>query len=107
MSNTDKQNVIDTAGQVRKGEELDLKALVPWLENMFQVLKGEPTVTQYSGGASNWTYCLSYPTDDGALREVILRRGPAGTKAKGAHDMGREYRLQAALKPVYAMCQRC
>jgi aminoglycoside phosphotransferase (APT) family kinase protein len=102
LSNTDKQNVIDQAGQVRKGEELNLKALVPWLESHIPSLKGEPTVTQYSGGASNWTYCLSYPTEEGAVREVILRRGPAGTKAKGAHDMGREYRLQAALKPVYA-----
>ncbi|MEX3985512.1 phosphotransferase [Paraburkholderia sp. EG287A] len=30
-----------------------------------------------------------------------MRRPPAGTKAKSAHDMGREYRLQHALKPVF------
>ncbi|UMG94051.1 phosphotransferase family protein [Nocardioides sp. TF02-7] len=33
--------------------------------------------------------------------ELILRRPPAGTKAKGAHDMSREYRIQAALAPVF------
>ena len=34
-------------------------------------------------------------------RDLVLRRPPAGTKAKSAHDMGREYRIQQALKPVY------
>lgn len=91
---TDKS--IDKAGQVRAGEELNLDTLLPWLAEKVEGLDGTPSVTQYSGGASNWTYCLAY--DD---REIILRRAPAGTKAKGAHDMGREYRLQAALKPVY------
>ncbi len=87
---------LDAAGKVRSGEELDLERLQPWLNEAIDGLEGTPKVTQYSGGASNWTYCLSYPG-----KEVILRRAPAGTKAKGAHDMGREYRLQNALKPVY------
>lgn len=90
-------NKIDTAGQVREGEELDLERLNPWLKDQLGDVSGEPSVTQYSGGASNWTYCLSYPE-----KQVILRRAPKGTKAKGAHDMGREYRLQKALKPVYS-----
>lgn len=81
---------------MRAGEELDLTNLNPWLQAQISGLSGTPEVTQYSGGASNWTYCLSYPE-----REVVLRRAPAGTKAKGAHDMGREHRLQAALKSVY------
>ena len=81
---------------MRVGEELDLVKLNPWLSAHVKGLQGEPIVTQYSGGASNWTYCLSY-----ANTEIVLRRAPKGTKAKGAHDMGREYRLQAALKPVY------
>lgn len=90
-----KQN-IDTAGHVRSGEELDLSSLNPWLLQQIDGISGTPEVTQYSGGASNWTYCLSY-----AEQELVLRRAPAGTKAKGAHDMGREYRLQASLMPVY------
>lgn len=98
--------VIDRAGQVRTGEELDLRHLHPWLLKHIQPLQQcaasqLPLVTQYSGGASNWTYCLTYTLENATSCEVILRRAPAGTKAKGAHDMGREYRLQAALKPVY------
>lgn len=88
---------VDVAGKVRPGEELNLDKLNPWLLNNISGISGVPTVTQYSGGASNWTYCLTYPE-----QELILRRAPAGTKAKGAHDMGREYRLQSALKPVYS-----
>ncbi len=89
-------SLLDSADQVRPGEELNKGRVNQWLQNNIGDLVGEPHVTQYSGGASNWTYCLKYQN-----REVILRRAPAGTKAKGAHDMGREYNLQAALKPVY------
>jgi aminoglycoside phosphotransferase (APT) family kinase protein len=96
MSQSQQHSKIDRAGQVRAGEELELNKLVPWLQTQLPDLSGQPKITQYSGGASNWTYCLSYPQKD-----LILRRAPAGTKAKGAHDMGREYRLQQALKPVY------
>lgn len=84
------------ADKIRKGEELDLDRLNPWLKQHIDGISGTPEVIQYSGGASNWTYCLTYPE-----RAVVLRRAPAGTKAKGAHDMGREHGLQAALKPVY------
>ncbi|MBY6188367.1 phosphotransferase family protein [Marinobacter hydrocarbonoclasticus] len=87
---------IDQAGAVREGEALDLEALMPWLTQQLSGLEGIPEVTQYGGGASNWTYCLSF-----ANRDLILRRAPAGTKAKGAHDMGREFRLQRALKPHF------
>lgn len=92
---------MDAAGKVREGEELPNQPLIDWLrENIAQELDvdfdSDMKVTQYSGGASNWTYCLSF-----ANKDIILRRPPAGTKAKGAHDMGREYRLQKALKPVY------
>ena len=53
---------------------------------------------QFAGGASNLTYLLRYPDGD-----LILRRPPSGQKAKGAHDMGREYRIQAALAPVFPL----
>ncbi|MCV2884973.1 phosphotransferase family protein [Aestuariibacter sp. AA17] len=91
----------DKAGQVREGETLDIKALSQWLSDHVPELSGQPEITQYSGGASNWTYCLTFP--EAASTSVILRRAPAGTKAKGAHDMGREYRLQQALKPAYPL----
>mgnify|MGYP001821922723 CR=1 FL=1 len=86
------------AGPVRPGEELDIEGLDAWLGPRLSGLGGEPRVTQFTGGASNWTYRLEYPGHD-----LVLRRPPAGTKAKGAHDMGREYRIQKALRPVYPL----
>jgi aminoglycoside phosphotransferase (APT) family kinase protein len=88
--------LIDVAGGVRSGEELDIAAVDAWLKPRIAGLSGEPVVTQYSGGASNWTYRLEYPSHD-----LILRRPPKGTKAKSAHDMGREHKVQAALAPVF------
>ncbi len=87
---------LDAAGEIRDGETLDIAAVDGWLKQQCADLQGTPEVTQYSGGASNWTYRLRYPADD-----LILRRPPTGTKAKGAHDMGREHRIQAALRPVF------
>ncbi|RWU11571.1 phosphotransferase family protein [Pseudidiomarina gelatinasegens] len=86
----------DKAGEVRAGEQLPEQQLSQWLREQLPELKGSMRVTQYSGGASNWTYRLEFDNAD-----LILRRPPAGTKAKSAHDMGREYRLQKALKPVF------
>ncbi len=70
--------------------------MTAWLAPRLPGLQGEPRVTQYAGGASNWTYRLEYPTHD-----LVLRRPPAGTKARSAHDMGREFRIQQALRPVF------
>lgn len=89
---------VDQAGAIRDGESLNMVQLQPWLQKALPHLQGQPEVTQYSGGASNWTYRLHYANDD-----LILRRPPDGTKAKGAHDMGREYRLQNALRPVFPL----
>ena len=87
---------IDAAGGVRPGEALDVTSVNTWLKKRVPRLTGTPRVTQYSGGASNWTYRLEYENDD-----LVLRRPPAGTKAKSAHDMGREFQVQKALRPVY------
>ena len=89
---------VDTAGAVRPGEELPLDRLEPWLRARLPHLRGAAHVTQYAGGASNWTYRLAYDNED-----LILRRPPAGTKAKSAHDMGREFRLQQALRPHFPL----
>src|SRR2546423_1430782 len=81
---------------MRKGEEVDAAAVDRWLRAIDPSLEGMPEVTQYSGGASNWTYRLRYRN-----RDLVLRRPPAGTKAKSAHDMAREHNIQKALKPAY------
>jgi aminoglycoside phosphotransferase (APT) family kinase protein len=80
----------------RPGEELDLSKLLLWLEQYLPDLDGKPVITQFSGGASNWTYRLKFETYD-----VILRRAPLGKTSAGAHDMPREYHLQKKLKPHF------
>jgi aminoglycoside phosphotransferase (APT) family kinase protein len=83
-------------GAARPGEALDVAAVDRWLATVAPGLQGPPEVTQYSGGASNWTYRLRYRN-----RDLVLRRPPAGTKARSAHDMAREHDLQKALRPVF------
>ena len=62
-----------------------------------RVSTGRPRCRQFSGGASNLTYLLRYPT-----RDLVLRRPPTGRKAKSAHDMRREFTIQSRLAPVFA-----
>lgn len=78
------------ARAVREEDAFDVAAVAAWLGRDIH------DVRQFPGGASNLTYLLT--TDD---KDLILRRPPGGTKAKGAHDMGREYRIQSALAPVF------
>ena len=91
-------SVIDVGGNVREGEELEVAAVENWLKQQGIELHGQADVTQYSGGASNWTYRLKYNNAD-----LILRRPPKGTKAKSAHDMAREYHVQHHLSPFYSV----
>jgi len=85
------------ARDVRDEDAFDVAAVDAWLkEHAPSAPRGLPEVQQFSGGASNLTYLLRYPD-----RDLILRRPPAGQKAKSAHDMGREYRIQSQLAPVF------
>lgn len=90
--------LIDSAGPVRPDEALPLERLLPWIAARIPEATGAPEISQYAGGASNWTYRLKF---EGA--DLILRRPPAGTRAKSAHDMAREYRLQATLAPHFPL----
>lgn len=92
-----KIEIKDLEKQQRQGEELDLEKLLSWIKSQGLDFKGEPLVTQFSGGASNWTYRLKFNNQD-----IILRRAPLGKKASGAHNMPREYHLQNKLKPHYS-----
>jgi aminoglycoside phosphotransferase (APT) family kinase protein len=88
--------LLDQAGRVRSGEELDAAAVDAFLKPRVPGLEGVPVIAQFPGGASNLTYLVSYPG-----RDLVLRRPPFGHKAKGAHDMGREAKVMALLKPSY------
>ncbi|MCT2587805.1 phosphotransferase family protein [Actinophytocola gossypii] len=87
---------LDEPGALREEDAFDTDAVGAWLESHVDGLGELLEVRQYPGGASNLTYLLRY-----ADRELVLRRPPAGRKAKSAHDMRREYRVQRALRPVY------
>lgn len=89
------------AGPVRDEDAFDVARAAAWVRAHTADpagLDGDPQVRQYAGGASNLTYLLRWPA-----RDLVLRRPPAGTKARGAHDMHREHDLQAALAPVFPL----
>lgn len=91
------------AQEVREEDAFDEAAVEAWLQD--KVPGRIVEVRQFTGGASNLTYLLRVD-HEGSTRDLILRRPPAGTKAKGAHDMGREHRIQAALAPVFPYVAR-
>jgi aminoglycoside phosphotransferase (APT) family kinase protein len=93
--------LIDRSTKVREGEELDASKTEGFLKDTIPGLRGNLTVSQFPSGYSNLTYLLTF---DG--RELVLRRPPFGKKAKTAHDMGREYRILKALKPVFPYCPK-
>ncbi len=90
---------IDGASAVRDEDSFDLEAVRAWLLSETGLQLGDDVeVQQFGGGASNLTYSLR----DGS-HDLILRRPPSGQKAKGAHDMGREFRVQDGLREVFPL----
>jgi aminoglycoside phosphotransferase (APT) family kinase protein len=87
----------DHPGAVRRGEDLNLENLEPFLRRSFPTDAGPLVVEQFPSGHSNLTYLLRL-----GEREMVLRRPPFGSKVKSAHDMGREYRVLSKLHPAYS-----
>jgi len=86
---------MNQAQPVRRGEELDLETLRPWIEQQLGV-EGSIRVEQFPAGHSNLTYLIHMGD-----REVVLRCPPRGARVRSGHDMGREYRLLRGLQPVW------
>ena len=90
---------------VRAEDAFDEAAVTAWLREHAvdsSGVEGIPEVHQFSGGASNLTFLLRYPpSGDREGRDLILRRAPRGTKARGAHDMRREHTIQSALSATF------
>ena len=102
MSGTD---AVAGAGPLRSEDAFDVERVARWLRRHAPGetgIGGVPEVGQFHGGASNLTYLLRYPSG----RDLVLRRPPTGTKARGAHDMRREHDIQAALAPVFPQVAR-
>lgn len=90
------EDLIDRAGAIREGEELDMDRLRAYLEPVIGSQAQTLEVKQFPGGHSNLTYLLS-----SGKESWVLRRPPFGSKVKSAHDMSREYRILSALKNVF------
>ena len=88
---------LDEARSARPGEELDQQRVADYLRAQIPDLEGEFELLQFPGGKSNLTYLVRVGDTD-----LVLRRPPHGTKAKSAHDMGREYRILSKLAPVFS-----
>ncbi|HLP20470.1 MAG TPA: phosphotransferase family protein [Chitinophagales bacterium] len=88
--------MIDQPKDTREEDKLDEKVIVEFLRSQNVDIKGNLQIKQFLGGASNLTYQLNFDNTS-----LILRTSPTGTKAKGAHDMGREFNIMQKLKPVY------
>ena len=91
-----KQELVDKAGDIRSGEELDLDGLKAYLEPVIGSGAAALQVKQFPGGHSNLTYLLTSGEDS-----WVLRRPPFGSTVKSAHDMSREYKILSALQKVY------
>lgn len=81
--------------EVRAEDSFDLGALAQWMHGQGIAFTSELRAKQFKGGASNLTYLISDSSD----RQWVMRTPPHGTKAAGAHDMGRESRVLIALNP--------
>lgn len=91
----------DQPETVRDEDAFDVAAVHAWAAGKVDGIDADgplPQVQQFGGGASNLTYLLGYPH-----RDVVLRRPPTGTKAKGAHDMRREFVVQQRLRPAFGL----
>lgn len=87
---------LDSPRPVREGEELDLDALRAYFAEHLPEAAGPVEAQQFPGGYSNLTYAVR-----AGGKEYVLRRPPFGANIKSAHDMGREYRILAALSKTY------
>lgn len=72
---------------------VDPAALEAYLVPQIEGLKGPLDLTQFKGGQSNPTYCVS--AADG--RRFVMRRKPPGPLLPSAHAVDREYKVLRAL----------
>lgn len=91
----------DKPTEIREGEEMDTASVEAFLKDSVPGLTGKLEVQQFPTGHSNLTYLLKI-----GETELVLRMPPFGRKAKTAHDMGREFRMLKALRPVFRYCPK-
>jgi len=87
---------IDKAVAAREGEAPDKTILKNYLSSLLPGFDGGLEIEQFPGGYSNLTFLLK-----SSGKEYVLRKPPRGANIKSAHDMGREFKVLTALKPVF------
>lgn len=87
---------IDKAVTARESEAPDAYELKKYLSSALPGFDRDMIIEQFPGGYSNLTFLLKT-----SGKEYVLRKPPAAANIKSAHDMGREFRVLTALKPVY------
>jgi aminoglycoside phosphotransferase (APT) family kinase protein len=98
---SDDRHASDTR-PVRPSEQLDWGALEAYLRGRLAFDASAPMeVEQFPSGHSNLTYLVRF-----GANESVMRRPPFGPVAPKAHDMAREYRLLAAIHPVFPLAPR-
>src|ERR1700736_4877933 len=75
---------------------LDVPNVTAWFENNISTVQPPLSFALVAGGRSNLTYVVT----DRAGHTYVLRRPPTSHVLPTAHDMGREYRIIAALGPA-------
>ncbi len=78
---------------VRKGNEINIDILEPYLKKHLHPDLSIHEIRQFSGGYSNLTYLIT--TNAGSL---VLRKPPKGVQIKTAHDMKREFQILSKLQ---------
>ena len=86
---------------VRKGEEIDPRAVQAFLKSQIKGLEGEISITQFPSGFSNLTYLVEI-----GKQKMVLRRPPIGANIKSGHDMGREFKVLQALSKIFDLCPK-
>jgi aminoglycoside phosphotransferase (APT) family kinase protein len=71
-------------------------SLDPWLSERLPGVHPPFEYRLIAGGHSN----ITYRVEDARGSRLVLRRPPLGIQPPGAHDVAREYRIQAALHPT-------
>ena len=74
-------------------EGINAEAVTQWLCESVDCVAAPLEFSLIAGGHSN----LTYRVVDARGRELVLRRPPLGHVLESAHDMGREYKIIAAL----------
>ncbi len=87
---------VDSAEPVAAAGDPRFERVTAYLRAHVPAFRGTPSFSRFPGGFSNQTYLVTAEGD-----EFVLKAAPAGAKARGAHDVGREYDITAKLAPFF------